>query len=48
MNLALQMGIVAAKNHISNLSDDDFKQVAEEMQTFIKDEHTKRGLTLGH
>lgn len=44
MNLPLQMIIVAAKDKLKGLPDDDFKQVAKEMTQFIKDENTRRGL----
>jgi len=47
MNLSLQVAIVAAKNHISALSDDDFKELANEMYAFLDKEIGRRGVILG-
>ena len=48
MNLALILAMGSAKGQIRALSDDDFKLLVQEMQTFIKEESVKRGLSLGH
>lgn len=49
MNLPLLLMVAAAKEKIQNLNDDDFKQVAQEMEQFIENEKTRRGRPIaGH